>query len=374
MELHIALQLVIKTEGLDVIDDTRIVNILSDYNAFDSMPASKYILRSIIHEGYTTKLYNIGAWNAKSEALCRHFASITGFQIDYVNIVFESLAYGYGWIKDIRSVPMNYQKRTIKHNTICPTQKQWDKMTYVERVDYYNSNTVWKFNSVDYGIEISNFSFDFYSEGRDDEKENIMSHVLNYRFIASGNLLKPLKLKAIFYGEANKLKEIKDMEVFHTKNYDGYKIVDSGMWVSFHWMQISKIEISSVSYNPSEWEMMTYNERIDFYNNNTNWLFNLNSYGVSVEGFTFDFPNNGDDDETEGNMIHKLEYRFSVKGNLTKPLVLKAVFYNKNNQVQEVAELEKYKTDDFSDYLAVNSGVWVKFHWMQIYKIEIMDH
>lgn len=101
MELHKAIKNIVETDGKEIVKDVRLVNILSDFRAFDSIPASKYILRAVIADGFAQKLLAIGAWNSQSENLCNQFVDSTGFQSDYVSIVFQSLAFGLGYLPDI---------------------------------------------------------------------------------------------------------------------------------------------------------------------------------------------------------------------------------------------------------------------------------
>ena len=49
MDLHLALKNIIQTEGENIIKDTKIIHILNDFNAFQNIPASKYILRANGH-------------------------------------------------------------------------------------------------------------------------------------------------------------------------------------------------------------------------------------------------------------------------------------------------------------------------------------
>lgn len=101
MELHKAIKNIVDTDGIDILYDVRIVNILSDFKAFDAISASKYILRSIIADGYSRKLYALGKWDSKSESLCQQFISTTGFQSDIVRQVFQCIAFGLGWINNV---------------------------------------------------------------------------------------------------------------------------------------------------------------------------------------------------------------------------------------------------------------------------------
>lgn len=118
MELHKAIKSIIDTDGVDVIKDTKMVNILGDLRAFDLIPASKYILRAIIADGYAQKLLAIGTWNDESERLCNQFILTTGFQNDYALIVFQSLAFGLGYINTLTSTKNKSTLPNLNNNPV----------------------------------------------------------------------------------------------------------------------------------------------------------------------------------------------------------------------------------------------------------------
>lgn len=101
MELHKALQHIIQTEGQNILKETRLVNILDDFNAYQDIPASKYILRAIIAEGYTNKLLALGKWDNRAEILSQKFSAMTGFIPESVSVIFQSIAFGLGWVNSI---------------------------------------------------------------------------------------------------------------------------------------------------------------------------------------------------------------------------------------------------------------------------------
>lgn len=144
MELHKALQHIIKTEGQDVLKEIRLVNILDDFNAYQDIPASKYILRAIIAEGYAEKLLAIGKWDNTAEALSQKFSAMTGFIPDSVSAIFQSIGYGLGWIKSIKTVHTENtqsQQRQFKTGTPRPSrptiQSGWrNDMTDDEKEQY----------------------------------------------------------------------------------------------------------------------------------------------------------------------------------------------------------------------------------------------
>lgn len=98
MELHGALRHIIQTEGDDIITDLRLVNILDDFKAYENIPASKYILRAIIADGFAQKLLSVGKWNNDAQKLSSRFVATTGFMPEAVENLFKALAYGLGWI------------------------------------------------------------------------------------------------------------------------------------------------------------------------------------------------------------------------------------------------------------------------------------
>ncbi len=99
--LHVALKKIIQTEGESIISEARLVNILDDFHAYDALPSSKYILRAIIAEGFSLKLLCIGEWNDKVTKLVDKFILTTGFETQYTKLIFQSLGFGLGWIKEV---------------------------------------------------------------------------------------------------------------------------------------------------------------------------------------------------------------------------------------------------------------------------------
>ena len=56
MKLKEALRNLVDAKGLNILSSPIVLNILSDYRAFDEYPCSKNILRNIISEGYLDKI------------------------------------------------------------------------------------------------------------------------------------------------------------------------------------------------------------------------------------------------------------------------------------------------------------------------------
>ena len=106
LQLGEAIKRVVESEGLDVVRDFRLVNILDDNHAFMDSESAKHILRVMIEQGYTNKLIDIGKWDKKSQSLYQQFASVkevkeefrNGLDLELVREVFQSVACGLGYL------------------------------------------------------------------------------------------------------------------------------------------------------------------------------------------------------------------------------------------------------------------------------------
>lgn len=134
MELHKALQQIIRTDGRAVLTQPRLVNILSDLQAYQAIPAAKYIIASMINDGYMQKLLQIGKWDGSSERLVNQFVQMTGFQHDMVSRIFQSVAYGLCWKKsiDVVSPPNNPPAQTPPQSGSVPPGANDLMLTYSE--------------------------------------------------------------------------------------------------------------------------------------------------------------------------------------------------------------------------------------------------
>lgn len=141
MELHKAIKQIVDTEGPEIINDLRLVNILDDFKAYEDIPASKYILRAIIVDGYANKLLEIGKWDNRAVLLPNKFASITGFIPENVDLIFHSIAYSLGWISTIKISNQkkkgNYQYNDFKRLTKKDQEAFLTDLIYIE--PYINS-------------------------------------------------------------------------------------------------------------------------------------------------------------------------------------------------------------------------------------------
>lgn len=97
MELYNALKIIVENEGRGILNEVRLLNILSDYKAFEKIPASKVILKMLITDGYMHRLIENNEWNQQCSIICQQFVSSSGFQEDYVKYVLEGISFALGW-------------------------------------------------------------------------------------------------------------------------------------------------------------------------------------------------------------------------------------------------------------------------------------
>lgn len=98
MELHKALKNIVNLSGVSILKEQRLVNILADFNAYEDVPSAKFIIKTIIAEGYMERLIANGKWDSNCDKLIDQFAAMTGVVKDNVSYVFESLGFSLGWI------------------------------------------------------------------------------------------------------------------------------------------------------------------------------------------------------------------------------------------------------------------------------------
>lgn len=226
MELHLAIKQVIETDGENIVKEPRLVNILSDFQAYDSIPASKYILRAIVADGYAECMLSIGSWNTKCLALVEKFVNETGFHAEYADLIFQSIAFGLGWKKEVET--KNAQSNnpitsssSSKLTTSNPQQsnKPWAKMTAEEKECHVLSLLEWNITIPEIeaksGLILDNFSVDIKSAS---------SFYINYE--VSGKLKKSarMNLQYAIYNKKNKVVDKDFFMFYYSANYKGFHV------------------------------------------------------------------------------------------------------------------------------------------------------
>ena len=129
MELHNALKTIIEQQGNEILKDYRLVNILSDFNAYGDVPASKFLIKNMINEGVMAKLMSEHMSPVDVETkLASHrliLSDTYGFKEDLVDYVLSCLAYAIGWTTAIPSLGMlktGFSGNSIKEGNGMPLQ------------------------------------------------------------------------------------------------------------------------------------------------------------------------------------------------------------------------------------------------------------
>lgn len=154
--LHIAIHEAIKQFGIDVLKQSRLMNILLDFGAFSDVPAAKSIIQAMISVGFTQKIIDLGKqkstfllsvfksndlidrpegeeWKQKLTSYSTIFSRQNGFLQPLVSYVVECIVYGLGWsdvipeipqsqtVSNPQSIPLGPQPITVNNNTSSGT-------------------------------------------------------------------------------------------------------------------------------------------------------------------------------------------------------------------------------------------------------------
>lgn len=115
MELFKALKTAVNLQGNDILKDSRLINILSDFNAYEEIPATKFLLKILINEGLMAKLQvehnSITDISTFIDTNREILSDIYGFKDNVSEYVLNCLAYAQGWIDEIPSLAnVSYDK------------------------------------------------------------------------------------------------------------------------------------------------------------------------------------------------------------------------------------------------------------------------
>lgn len=150
--LHIAIREAIEQFGVDVLTESRLVNILLDYGAYSDIPASKTIIQAIVDGGYSRKILELGRknnsflssvfnsdetiskpegeeWRNKLASYAAMISKRNGFQQPLVDYVVDSLIYGLDWIEDTPEVPNTQAESQTQSKPLGPQPKQGNSST-----------------------------------------------------------------------------------------------------------------------------------------------------------------------------------------------------------------------------------------------------
>lgn len=94
-----ALKGIISENGKEIIEDVKLVNILSDLCSLDDIPVAKTIIKKILSDGYGKDIIvaaNNPSWEIKLRMLSSKIANQNGYREDVTLYIIASFAYGLG--------------------------------------------------------------------------------------------------------------------------------------------------------------------------------------------------------------------------------------------------------------------------------------
>ena len=232
MELYTALNRIVKQNGVSILFEGRLINMLTDYNAFEQYPASKNILREIIESKYSQQLYNCMLWNMQAEKLTSEFVAKTGFQKPLSNYVFQCLAYSLGWVKTV-ALPVDSQDETTKsHSVKFSNMVPYKQRSYLRRLVSINID----FDS--YGVT----PFLFLDSGAGGLDWHLKSNdYIRVVLAIEGSLNRDMHIKYTTYDVKGRIKRNDDLVAFLKSKFRGVLEIDKQIYLGTHINRISRI-------------------------------------------------------------------------------------------------------------------------------------
>ena len=79
MKLYEAIQTIVQEFGKEIVTNAKVINVFSDYNAFEESKTFKVILKNLIAEGYMDQLMYVRDWTNSQERIINNFIAATSF-------------------------------------------------------------------------------------------------------------------------------------------------------------------------------------------------------------------------------------------------------------------------------------------------------
>lgn len=224
MELHSVTKKLVEKYGADIIKDKKLVSMLSDYQVFELCPSARYMLRSLIEDGYSAKLLSCGAWNNQAIALLSNYSDLTGFQPNVLTYVFRSIAYSLSWVQESPVFDPNCIAITSNSIELSKNEVE-DKLLDLVVINPLITSK--------YGIEITNYSFSV----EDDDRLTINLEV--------SGLLTNAKAIGIYFALYDNKKRVRFSSILQCidSSYDGFKVSMSIYNIGMNVCDITKVFI-----------------------------------------------------------------------------------------------------------------------------------
>ena len=93
MKLYEAIETIVSEFGKEIMGNAKVVNMFSDYNAFEESRTFKIILKNLIAEGYMEQLLYVRDWSKSRDRIINNFIAATSFNEANASYVIKSLGY-----------------------------------------------------------------------------------------------------------------------------------------------------------------------------------------------------------------------------------------------------------------------------------------
>ena len=125
MKLYEAIESVVSDFGKEIITKANVINMLSDYKAFEESRTFKIIIKNLIAEGYMDQLLYMRDWSKTGERTISNFINATSFNEANASYVIKSFAYGLGYTKNAPTFQSIATTPTVANSkqTKAPTTK-----------------------------------------------------------------------------------------------------------------------------------------------------------------------------------------------------------------------------------------------------------
>ena len=97
MKLYEAIKTIVQEFGKEIVTNAKVINVFSDYNAFEESKTFKVILKNLIAEGYMDQLMYVRDWANSQDRIINNFIAATSFNEANASYVINCLAYGLGY-------------------------------------------------------------------------------------------------------------------------------------------------------------------------------------------------------------------------------------------------------------------------------------
>ncbi len=139
MELHLAIKNILKYQGEEFLLDPKMVNALTDFQAYEQYPALKNVFRVLHQDGYVGKVKDAGKWDTSLDQMVYEIERDYAFPRDLVEYSLKSVLLGLGHNCSLPTCSFANASHNRNANIKQKPQKSWKNMTPKERNSYLTS-------------------------------------------------------------------------------------------------------------------------------------------------------------------------------------------------------------------------------------------